>query len=447
MKLSLASLALLIAASAAHDTYSSSVIPADGNSCNCQTATVTVTQTQTQTVYLRPNTSGVSSQPCTKTAGNGSNSEYANQPASSATAIVKPPPPSKTSSGARATFTVSVGGTSSNGAPNLVYNPPSLTAPVGSVIIFDFLARNHSVTESTFDSPCARLSGGFDSGFKPNAANMPRLVRFALEVDSEKPRFFYCAQKNPTPRCQAGMVFALNPESEEKVAQFVSNAKADSPVDTPSPPTAPSASASAPPLTESAPPNYSATAPKAVTTHHVTVGGKPNPSAAALLTYDPPTVAAKKGDLIEFNFRANAHTLTQSSFESPCLPLKGGINTGLQNNTQDIDKAIVMAFEITDDTKPLWFYCAAPTHCQQGMVFAVNDGGKFGEFEQRARANATAVGTRASADNGNFVAKRYQARQERRVAQEASGDYGQYPSPGRGRAMTYPGIKLYDGGN
>ncbi|KAI5789584.1 hypothetical protein FPQ18DRAFT_341477 [Pyronema domesticum] len=437
MNLFLASLALLIAASAAHDTYSSSVIPANGNSCNCQTATVTVTQTQTQIVYLGPKTSGVYSQPCTKTAGNGSNTEYANQPASSATAIVKPPPPSKTSSGARATFTVSVGG------------PPSLTAPVGSVIIFDFLARNHSVTESTFDSPCARLTGGFNSGFKPNAANIPRLVRFALEVDSEKPRFFYCAQKNPTPHCQAGMVFALNPESEEKAAQFVSNAKAaPSSVDEPSPPNSPSASAAPPSTpTESAPPNYSATAPKAVTTHRVTVGGKPNPSAAALLTYDPPTVAAKKGDIIEFNFRANAHTLTQSSFESPCLPLKGGINTGLQNNSQDIDKAIVMAFEITDDKKPLWFYCAAPTHCQQGMVFAVNDGGKFDEFEQRARANATAVGTRASGDNGNFAAKRYQPRRERRMAQEASGDYPVYPNPGSGRAMTYPGIKLYGGGN
>lgn len=52
-----------------------------------------------------------------------------------------------------------------------VFTPSSVTASVGDSILFLFESGNHSVTQSTFDNPCERLSGGFDSGYEANIDN------------------------------------------------------------------------------------------------------------------------------------------------------------------------------------------------------------------------------------------------------------------------------------
>lgn len=57
-------------------------------------------------------------------------------------------------------------------------------------------------------------------------------------------------------------------------------------------------------------------------TLNVTVGG------AAGLVYTPPWVNADIGDTVHFIFEFNNHTVTQSSFDAPCSPILGGINTG-----------------------------------------------------------------------------------------------------------------------
>jgi hypothetical protein len=62
---------------------------------------------------------------------------------------------------------------------------------------------------------------------------------------------------------------------------------------------------------------------------------------------DPPTTAAQAGDIVNFVFGAglvtlswlalkrltqgqnSVHSVTQTSFESPCVPLLGGFNSGL----------------------------------------------------------------------------------------------------------------------
>lgn len=69
------------------------------------------------------------------------------------------------------THHVTVGGKESySGLPILRYNPEVVFADPGDVVLFDFLANNHTVTESTFDSPCQKKSFGdvFASGFRPN---------------------------------------------------------------------------------------------------------------------------------------------------------------------------------------------------------------------------------------------------------------------------------------
>ena len=57
------------------------------------------------------------------------------------------------------------------GAGALTFDPANITAQVGDTITFEFRAKNHTVTQSTFAAPCVDLtetstSGqvGFDSG-------------------------------------------------------------------------------------------------------------------------------------------------------------------------------------------------------------------------------------------------------------------------------------------
>lgn len=38
---------------------------------------------------------------------------------------------------------------------------------------------------------------------------------------------------------------------------------------------------------------------------------------------------AEPGDTVAFKFYPKNHTVTQSTFDAPCSPLYGGINTGL----------------------------------------------------------------------------------------------------------------------
>ncbi|KAI0277924.1 hypothetical protein BGY98DRAFT_934082 [Russula aff. rugulosa BPL654] len=74
-------------------------------------------------------------------------------------------------------------------------------------------------------------------------------------------------------------------------------------------------------LSASAAPWYS---PPAPVTHCVNVSND-----TAGLIYDPPYIC-RPGDIISFTFHPKNHTVTQSSFDAPCTPLYGGVDTGLQ---------------------------------------------------------------------------------------------------------------------
>lgn len=66
-----------------------------------------------------------------------------------------------------ATHTVTVGG-----AAGLAYSPPQLdNIPIGDTVVFEFQSKNHTVTQSAFNTPCKKLEGGMDSGFQPNPNN------------------------------------------------------------------------------------------------------------------------------------------------------------------------------------------------------------------------------------------------------------------------------------
>lgn len=75
-------------------------------------------------------------------------------------------------------------------------------ADVGDVIVFEFRAGTHSLTESTFGSPCKRLDGGVDSSILANPERADPGPKFKHVVTDEKPHFFHCVHKK---HCGRGM--------------------------------------------------------------------------------------------------------------------------------------------------------------------------------------------------------------------------------------------------
>jgi len=116
------------------------------------------------------------------------------------------------------------------GDGGLVFNPSSVVAAVGDNINFEFRAKNHSVTQSTFADPCSLMTTpktGVDSGFQPVSATATEFPSWGITIDdASTPLWFFCAQTQPANHCNAGMVFAINPTAEKSFDAYLANAKA-----------------------------------------------------------------------------------------------------------------------------------------------------------------------------------------------------------------------------
>ncbi|KAH0583550.1 hypothetical protein H2248_009176 [Termitomyces sp. 'cryptogamus'] len=109
----------------------------------------------------------------------------------------------------------------------LVFNPPSLTnVQVGDNIIFEFQSKNHSVTQSSFTTPCSPLANGINSGFQLAPSSAPFPTWNITIQNTSAPFWFYCAQTIPVVHCQMGMVFAINPTAEKSFQAFQATATA-----------------------------------------------------------------------------------------------------------------------------------------------------------------------------------------------------------------------------
>ncbi|RSL64203.1 hypothetical protein CEP53_004158 [Fusarium sp. AF-6] len=122
--------------------------------------------------------------------------------------------PAATAPAEPAKHTVTVGGPG-----GLVFQPEELdNVPIGDTVIFEFLAQNHTVSQSAFDTPCDLLEGGMDSGFMANPNNtVSPPPQVAMQVMVDTPLWFYCKQGN---HCGQGMVFSINPTAEKTHAKF-----------------------------------------------------------------------------------------------------------------------------------------------------------------------------------------------------------------------------------
>lgn len=341
---------------------------------------------------------------------------------------------------AQTTHTVIVGGPG-----QLTYTPACLWPAVGDIVNFEFHEKNHTVTQSSFAEPCkkqtdaAGLQTGFESGFKPVAAGTTSGFPISsFTVTDDKPKWFYCAQGA---HCSAGMVFAINPPREGNTFEaFLANAKN---------------SAAQPPAVSAPPVSATTTAAATVTpapdgvvtvTQTITLGAStwtttygsapgsaaptPNPEPVVHLvtvgengglTYNPPSVQAAPRDIISFQFRSKNHTITQSSFDSPCRKLEftstsGQVGFDSGYMPVSADASAFPTFNITvNDTAPAWAYCRQANHCGGGMVFAINavEGGNksFAAFQALAKqlngtqqpsstASAGAPGSTSAPSNG-----------------------------------------------
>ncbi|KLO10648.1 hypothetical protein SCHPADRAFT_832198 [Schizopora paradoxa] len=97
---------------------------------------------------------------------------------------------------------------------------------------------------------------------------------------------------------------------------------------------------------------------------------------------------ATVGDVIVFEFRQKNHTMTQSSFSKPCTATSGGFDTGFLPVPQNQTSSFPIKTFVVEKTDPYWMYCAQATHCQEGMVFAINPGNNFSSFQENALALA-----------------------------------------------------------
>ncbi|APA08348.1 hypothetical protein SS1G_13277 [Sclerotinia sclerotiorum 1980 UF-70] len=103
-----------------------------------------------------------------------------------------------------------------------IYSPNQINANLGDTIRFQFLAKNHTVTQSDFNTPCT-FNGGFDTGFNQfNSNNQSNITRDFI-VNTDKPIWFFCAQTVTKSHCQDGMVLGINPAG--KFDAFLEKAK------------------------------------------------------------------------------------------------------------------------------------------------------------------------------------------------------------------------------
>ncbi|KAK3348930.1 hypothetical protein B0T25DRAFT_581985 [Lasiosphaeria hispida] len=246
------------------------------------------------------------------------------------------------SSAAASHYKVTVG---KNG--QLKFDPETLDVKKGDTITYEYFARNHSVTQSSFDKPCVPLDNAIFSGFVPtDSPIVADRTTFTIEVKDEKPIWIYCSQTNGN-HCQSGMVHAVNAPKQGNTFEAYKALAAKAQIPSLSPP--------------DGLPNGGIRR----TTVDVGLNGT--------LTYSPNNIIQPPRTVVEFRFNPRNHTVTESSFDKPCQPIaQGGFSSGFIATTQ---VPAVATFElIVNDTKPVWFYCGqvVGNHCQAGMVGAIN---------------------------------------------------------------------------
>ncbi|KAL0071443.1 hypothetical protein AAF712_001300 [Marasmius tenuissimus] len=89
--------------------------------------------------------------------------------------------------------------------------------------------------------------------------------------------------------------------------------------------------------------------------------------------YVPAAINASVGTTIKFMWGAGPHTVTKSSELLPCN--KSAEDPVFASGQQEKDFVYT---QVVNDTKPTFYFCGVPSHCQKGMFGMVNPPSEFG---------------------------------------------------------------------
>jgi plastocyanin len=316
---------------------------------------------------------------------------------------------------------------SANGT--LAFQPEAISANPGDQVVFHFYPKNHTVTQSSFASPCGPKDGGIESGFMPVAANATNFPTYTVTVNDTQPVWVYCRQAANTPasHCGQGMVFAVNCGQDGAANSFTNFKAAALAVGASLSAAAASATSTTATAAYTIPPaptgipvtDVITLATSTWTTSYTSYPNSPAPTPASLqgnvitvkvggpgvLAFDPPHVQALPRDTIVFEFHEKNHTVTQSAFASPCVKLNSNGTTGFDSGFFPVaaNSTTFPTWNLTiNDTAPVWAYCRQQGHCGSGMVFAVNSdessARNFSAFQSLAETlNGTATASTSSA--------------------------------------------------
>lgn len=307
---------------------------------------------------------------------------------------------------------------------SLTFTPEATFADPGDQVVYHFNPKNHTVTQSSFAGPCSPKEGGFDSGFMPVGTDVATANRptFTVNVTDTQPIWVYCKQASNTPNshCGAGMVHAINCGADGSPNSFTNFKNAALAIGTQLKANAqmPSSTWTAdygtatipPPPTPSLRTDTITLGSDVWTTTYSSYPGSPGPTPISStgntievivggpngnLSFTPSRVSASPRDTIKFVFHVKNHTVTQSSFAAPCVPLTNkttgeriGFNSGFFPVAADATDFPTWSLTI-NNTAPIWAYCGQSGHCGSGMVFAVNSdessGQTFTAFQSLAK--------------------------------------------------------------
>ncbi|KAF5375091.1 hypothetical protein D9758_000150 [Tetrapyrgos nigripes] len=329
------------------------------------------------------------------------------------------------------------------GADGLAFTPEAISAEIGDQVVFTFMNKNHSVTQSSFDSPCSAKEGGENSGFMPVPANQTdNLPIHTISIYDTNPLWIFCAQTAPVDHCGQGMIFAVNCPGDDSPNSFSNFKKAAlafgaslnasaTPSSTPdassggygggygssgSTDASVTDSSATPAATDS---SSSSSTPSADSSNSASSSNSSNivkvivGDASGDLTFNPSNISAPIGTTIQFEFHQKNHSVVQSTFPAPCSPMAGGFKSDFFG--VDPTATTFQTWSITvNDSNPIWAYCRQTqpkSHCGAGMVFSVNaneaSDKSFTAFKNAAEAqNGTTNGTTsdtsgATGGNGN----------------------------------------------
>ncbi|TVY15895.1 putative GPI-anchored cupredoxin [Lachnellula arida] len=312
--------------------------------------------------------------------------------------------------------TITVTGPASYGSNNK--GPTSYGSP-GSTIVGGGGSKSYIPASSTYIGPPSTYVGNSKSGaiappYVTTSGTVVTSVDYSYTATSV---WVYPAGSSPTKECTVAIyeettvtVVIINVnitvDVNGQTTTICSTNSGKLPTTTPWWPTIPS-----PPTTYSQPPSsthisvpgggYNSTktqSKSADSTSSSTPGGGSNSTkvhyvvvgAEGKLLYKDNQIIASIGDIIRFDFNSTNHTVTQSTLQKPCEPLKGGFDTGFTHFNDQNRTGVLPPVDFTVSVStPLWFYCAQPkgTHCQKGMVLGINPGNKFPEFLSAATAS------------------------------------------------------------